>query len=442
MSLGSGDQIWAITFFGTIQADYITDTTRSYNDYHRPDAGRPQRHVRRDRRANAVLDAQHARRLLARFAAPRRREPVGGVPGRLRGQPAGRSLRDPRARQDRSGNLGERLLQQPDVPDPPRLSDATQPVRRHPGWPDVRRVRLAELLPAPLLAAGPSEPDLVAHHAVQAVAELRRGRAGRPSTSPSRRRARRSATRRCPTGRRRPPQRQRLEGDHDAGQRGDDRRAAFVSASRASPASSRSTPSRRRRRSASNHTVGWGVSVRRLHPGHPRHERQRSRQPADAGRIVRVRDGHRRPHGRGRRRAVPDAAELRCRQARRPRTRPTSTTAWSRSICSACCTRSTGGRPRAASSTTSRLRALHPVGKLHVRALAQHRQAVPEGRHRDRAPRQRRRQVDVGDGEPAVGRDARRALRPLRPVHPGALPRTAGNEPHNIRGIGQALYTF
>ena len=32
MSLGSGDQIWSITFFGTIEADYITDSTRSYNE--------------------------------------------------------------------------------------------------------------------------------------------------------------------------------------------------------------------------------------------------------------------------------------------------------------------------------------------------------------------------------------------------------------------------
>src|SRR5262249_28827071 len=32
MSIGSGDQIWSITFFGTIEADYITDSTRSYNE--------------------------------------------------------------------------------------------------------------------------------------------------------------------------------------------------------------------------------------------------------------------------------------------------------------------------------------------------------------------------------------------------------------------------
>jgi len=32
MSLGTGDQIWSITFFGTIEADYITDSTRSYNE--------------------------------------------------------------------------------------------------------------------------------------------------------------------------------------------------------------------------------------------------------------------------------------------------------------------------------------------------------------------------------------------------------------------------
>ena len=32
MSLGSGDQIWSITFFGTIEADYLSDSTRSYNE--------------------------------------------------------------------------------------------------------------------------------------------------------------------------------------------------------------------------------------------------------------------------------------------------------------------------------------------------------------------------------------------------------------------------
>jgi hypothetical protein len=32
VSLGAGDQIWSITFFGTIEADYITDSTRSYNE--------------------------------------------------------------------------------------------------------------------------------------------------------------------------------------------------------------------------------------------------------------------------------------------------------------------------------------------------------------------------------------------------------------------------
>ena len=32
MSLGSGDQVWSITFFGTIEADYMSDSTRSYNE--------------------------------------------------------------------------------------------------------------------------------------------------------------------------------------------------------------------------------------------------------------------------------------------------------------------------------------------------------------------------------------------------------------------------
>lgn len=33
VSFGTGTEKWAFTVFGTIQADYITDTTRSYNDY-------------------------------------------------------------------------------------------------------------------------------------------------------------------------------------------------------------------------------------------------------------------------------------------------------------------------------------------------------------------------------------------------------------------------
>jgi hypothetical protein len=32
VTVGSGDQAWSIAFFGTIEADYITDSTRSYNE--------------------------------------------------------------------------------------------------------------------------------------------------------------------------------------------------------------------------------------------------------------------------------------------------------------------------------------------------------------------------------------------------------------------------
>jgi hypothetical protein len=32
MTLGNGDNMWSIAFFGTIEADYITDSTRSYNE--------------------------------------------------------------------------------------------------------------------------------------------------------------------------------------------------------------------------------------------------------------------------------------------------------------------------------------------------------------------------------------------------------------------------
>ena len=33
VAFGAGDKTWSFTLFGTIQADYIVDTTRSYNDY-------------------------------------------------------------------------------------------------------------------------------------------------------------------------------------------------------------------------------------------------------------------------------------------------------------------------------------------------------------------------------------------------------------------------
>ena len=32
MVLGANDKSWAITFFGVIESNYITDTTRSYNE--------------------------------------------------------------------------------------------------------------------------------------------------------------------------------------------------------------------------------------------------------------------------------------------------------------------------------------------------------------------------------------------------------------------------
>ena len=76
----------------------------------------------------------------------------------------------------------------------------------------------------------------------------------------------------------------------------------------------------------------------------------------------------------------------------------------------------------------------------HVRSLEQHRQAVPAGRRRDRASGHRRRYHHVRRGDRAVGRDARRAFRISGQYT--QVRYLDGNEPHNIRGIGQAIYVF
>ena len=110
----------------------------------------------------------------------------------------------------------------------------------------------------------------------------------------------------------------------------------------------------------------------------------------------------------------------------------------------ACCTRSTGGPPRGRSSTTSPARDASIVSGnftyAHSRNISQ---AVPEGRRRDRAAGQRRRFVAVGRRQPAVRRDAGDSLRPRRPVHLGPLPRwqQAPQHPRDFPGALHVLGT-
>ena len=226
-AFGTGNQTWAFTVFGTIQADYITDTTRSYNDYIGQQLVARSDTLRRGGRAarssgcgTRASGSCSIRRPSAAWS------PSAVFQRRLRGQSAVGSVRSAGIA-GLGRHLGERLLQQPDGARPPRVPDAAQSGRRHPRRADVRRLRLAELLRAVRAARAP-EPGVVAHRAVPAVAQLRRGRAGG-----GRRRRRGGAPRaaRLAGARhrgRRPRQPSRLEGDHDAGQRGDDRGAVLV----------------------------------------------------------------------------------------------------------------------------------------------------------------------------------------------------------------------
>ena len=101
---------------------------------------------------------------------------------------------------------------------------------------------------------------------------------------------------------------QRLEGDHHARQRADGRRAPLDRG-----LGDRAPVQGGRLRAAADAEVEQRLRLgpvnRRAHPHHPGRRRQRSRQPADAHRIVRHRDRHRRPADHRRRRAVPDALQ-------------------------------------------------------------------------------------------------------------------------------------
>ena len=116
----------------------------------------------------------------------------------------------------------------PTLPDPPRLPEARRRLRRRPGRPDLRRVRLAELL-LPLLAPSSWGCRIRSSRATRSSG----CRAPSAPTAPSASTSRSSAGRPAQRDSQVPDfeaglrlQRQRLEGDHHAGQRADRRRAA------------------------------------------------------------------------------------------------------------------------------------------------------------------------------------------------------------------------
>ena len=134
-------------------------------------------------------------------------------------------------------------------------------------------------------------------------------------------------------------------------------------------------------------------------------------------------------------------------RARRRSTRRTSTTAWSRSTPSACCTRSTGGPPRGRSSTTSPARdALILAGNFtyaHSRNIgkllpgrAAPRSSCWAASPTSRCPATRNL---LFDATPAIRFGISGQYTQVRYLRNSASPE---QEPHNIRGIAQALYTF
>ena len=192
--LGGNDKSWAVTFFGIVQSDYIIDTTRSYNeiriggslvardDTYEGTAGRTQFSMR-NTRFGFMLDS-----------------PVVGnwTPSAV-------------LQGDFAGN-------QPGVPYVPPGQPGPSPIPEsaYYGSPTFRVRHAYVVLKSPyfdmlagqtfdlfgwqsfylgVLAAGPAKPGLVAQRAVHG-SRARSVAAGRsPSTSPSRRHARCSATR-------------------------------------------------------------------------------------------------------------------------------------------------------------------------------------------------------------------------------------------------------
>ena len=103
VQFGKDNQAWAFTLFGTIQADYITDTTRSYNDFigqslvarsdtYEGTTGRTQFGMR-NTRVGFLLDSPAIGSVTS----------VGGVPGRLRAAISRAFRTSPRGRRGSAG---------------------------------------------------------------------------------------------------------------------------------------------------------------------------------------------------------------------------------------------------------------------------------------------------------------------------------------------------
>ena len=201
--------------------------TRSYNDYIGQHARRA--HATRYEgtgRAHAVLDAEHARRVPARFAGHRQLGPVGGVPGGLRRQSAGVPYVPP-------GSPGSAGISESAYYNSPtfRVRHAYLTLRNPVvdilagqtfdvfGWQNYY---------APCALLGPPEPDR--RRAPRSSGLSRSFGAGGPvvvdvALEAARPGQRDSQIPDIEGGR--APQPPRLEGDHDAGQRGDDRGAVL-----------------------------------------------------------------------------------------------------------------------------------------------------------------------------------------------------------------------
>ena len=352
VQFGKDKQAWAFTLFGTIQADYISDTTRSYNDYigqslvarndtYEGTTGRTQFGMR-NTRIGFLLDSPA----------------IGSVtPSAVfQGDFAGNQPSVPYVPPGSPGSAG--------ISENAYYNSPTFRIRhayltlRNPivdilagqtfdvfGWQNFY---------APCALLGRSEPDVFAHRAVPVVQSFGAGgpvvvdvavEAARPAQRDSRVPDLEGGVRLSIPGWKgitTPGNAVTIAAPLSIGVSGITRQFN-VNAFTPPPAQT------------SNSTVGWGVSGDVFIPVIPA-DTPTIAATADAGRIVRLRHGHRGPDRRRRRRAFPDAAEPRRSRARRRSTRRTSTTAWSRSTRSACCTRSTGGPPRDRSSTTSRAR--------------------------------------------------------------------------------------
>src|SRR5262245_9275749 len=424
ITLGAGENTWSIAFFGTIEADYITDSTRSYNeiiggnlvargDTYEGTVGRTQFSMR-NTRVGLLLDSPKIAGVTP--SAVFQGDFGGNQPGTpyvIPGAQVGSTISENAYYNSPTFRIRHAYLtlRNPYVD---VLAGHTfdvfgfqnfYTVTSLLGIPNQVSTRTAQFrLSRTFGAGGPISLDV----ALEAARPVQRD-----SMVPDAMAGLRHAGA--------PPGGQQLEGDHDAGCRGHHRGAAFaLRVRRQPPVQAERVHAAARAGFEPHHGLGRvGGPVRAHHPGGAR---QRSREPGLDRRLVRVRHRHRRPHLRRRQRALPDAAEL---DAVQPAA-------------------GVHGRHRQRSGDVRHLRrgphhrlvrvqGRAPVllpgqrpsaagGELQPGALEQPRQAVPAGRRRDRAAGQRRQHDDVHRRHPDVGRDAGGALRPLGPVHAGHVP--------------------